>query len=142
MRKTLFALSLLTVTFAASAQSSPIGRWKTIDDESGKTMTITEVYQAKNGTLAAKVVEALDPKAATCSQCSGDKKGKPTAGMVVLWDLKPAGNAWGNGQGFKPSTGDSFKVKSMKLADNGKKLEITGCKMAFLCRTATWQRAE
>ncbi|GHA70868.1 DUF2147 domain-containing protein [Cognatilysobacter bugurensis] len=143
MRKTLFALALVSVSCTAFAQSpaSPVGRWKTIDDETGKAMSITEVYQAKNGTFAAKVVEALDPKAATCTACSGDKKGKPTAGMVVLWDLKPAGNAWGNGQGFKPSTGDNFKVKSVKLVDGGQKLEITGCKMSFLCRTATWQRA-
>ncbi|MFC0679156.1 DUF2147 domain-containing protein [Lysobacter korlensis] len=140
MRKSLFALALLSVTFTATAQSSPVGRWKTIDDETGKTMTITEVYSAKNGTLAAKIVEAIDPKAATCTECSGAKKGKPTTGMLVLWDLKQAGNSWGNGQGFKPSTGDSFKVKSMKLVDNGQKLEITGCKMSFLCRTATWQR--
>lgn len=142
MRKSLFALALMSVTFAATAQTSPVGRWKTIDDETGKTMTITEVYPAKNGTLAAKVVEAIDAKAATCSKCSGARKGKPTTGMVVLWDLKPAGNGWGNGQGFKPSTGDSFKVKSVQLVDNGQKLEITGCKMSFLCRTATWHRAD
>jgi uncharacterized protein (DUF2147 family) len=144
MRKSLFALALLSVSCTALAQSptSPVGRWKTIDDETGKAMSITEVYATKNGTLAAKVVEALDPAAATCTECSGAKKNKPTAGMVVLWDLKPAGNAWGNGQGFKPSTGDSFKVKSVKLVDNGKKLEITGCKMSFLCRTATWHRAD
>jgi len=136
MRKTLFALALLTVSFSALAQS-PIGRWKTIDDETGKPMTITEVYQAKNGTLAAKVVEALDPAAATCRKCSGDKKGKPTVGMPVLWNLKPDGQNWGGGQGFKPSTGDSFKVKSVKLVDGGNKLEITGCKLMF-CRSAHW----
>ena len=33
--------------------ASPIGKWKTLDDKSGKPMTITEVYEAKNGTLAA-----------------------------------------------------------------------------------------
>lgn len=141
MRKFLFTLTLLSVPLAASAQPSPVGRWITIDDETKKAMTITEVYEARNGTLAARVVEALDPKAANCTKCSGAKKDKPTVGMVVLWDLRPSANAWGNGQGFKPSTGDSFKVKSMKLVDEGRKLEITGCKMALLCRTAAWQRA-
>jgi uncharacterized protein (DUF2147 family) len=137
----LLPILALAVSFTASAQSSPIGRWKTIDDETGKVMTITEVYQTKNGTLAAKIVEALDPKAATCTECSGAKKNKPTVGMVVLWDLKQSGNDWGNGQGFKPSTGDSFKVKSVKLVDGGRKLEITGCKLMF-CRSANWQRAD
>jgi hypothetical protein len=36
---TLLALPLLAATFAASAQNSPYGRWKTIDDETGKPMT-------------------------------------------------------------------------------------------------------
>ena len=141
MRKTLVALALLTVSSTALAQTSPIGRWKTIDDETGKAMTVTEVYQAKNGTLAARIVEALDPAAATCTKCSGDKKGKPTVGMPVLWNLQQSGDGWGNGQGFKPSTGDSFKVKSVRLVDGGRKLEVTGCKMMF-CRSATWQRAD
>ncbi len=142
MRKTLFALTLLAVAFTASAQTSPVGRWKTIDDQTGKAMTITEVYETKNGMLAAKIVEALDAKAATCTECNGARKGKPTAGMVILWDLKRNGNSWGNGQGFKPSTGDSFKVKNLQVTDGGRKLEVTGCKMSFLCRTATWQRAD
>jgi hypothetical protein len=139
MRTPLFALALLSMSFAASAQTSPLGRWKTIDEETGKAMTITEVYETKNGTLAARVVEALDPKAATCTRCSGDRKNKPTAGMLVLWDLRKIDGGWGNGQGFKPSTGDSFKVKSVKLVEGGQKLEITGCKLMF-CRSANWQR--
>ena len=57
----LLGLSLLAASSMAFAQSatSPIGRWKTWDDQTGKAMTITEVYEAKNGKLAAKVVETL-----------------------------------------------------------------------------------
>ena len=138
MRIKAFA-TLLAATFAASAQNSPYGRWKTIDDETGKPMTITEVYQAKNGTLAAKVVETLNPALTNCSTCTGKQKNKPVVGMNVLWDVKRSGDGWGDGSGFKPSTGDSFKVKSVRLLDGGKKLEVTGCKFVF-CRSATWHR--
>ena len=138
---TVLALPLLAASFAAAAQSSPLGRWKTIDDETGKPMTIVEVYQAKNGTLAAKVVETLYTPNAVCTACSGKDKGKPIIGMPVLWNLKAMGGGWGEGNGFKPSTGDSFKAKSVKLVDGGSKLEITGCKMMF-CRTANWVRAD
>ncbi len=140
MRTKMTALLLLTLPLAAAAMDSPVGRWKTIDDETGKVMTITEVYAAKNGTLAAKVVEAVNPAAAICSKCDGKQKNQSTVGMNVLWNLKPIDGGWGNGQGFKPSAGESFKVKSVKLIDGGKKLEITGCKFVF-CRTATWVRA-
>ena len=60
--------------------------------------------------------------------------------MPVLWNLKAIGGGWGEGSGFKPSTGDSFKAKSVKLIDGGNKLEVTGCKMMF-CRSANWIRA-
>lgn len=135
----LLALPLLAASFVASAQNSPIGRWKTIDDETGKAMTIVEVYEAKNNTLAAKVVETLYAPNAPCTKCSGKDKGKPIIGMPVLWNLKAINGGWGEGNGFKPSTGDSFKAKSVKLIDGGSKLEVTGCKMMF-CRSANWVR--
>ena len=139
----LLALPLLAASTAAFAQSvsSPIGRWKTFDDETGKAMSITEVYEAKNGKLAAKVVETLNAPNALCTKCSGDKKNQPVVGMPVLWNLEKNAEGWGNGHGFKPSTGDSFKVKQIKLVDGGNKLEITGCKLMF-CRSAHWTRAD
>ena len=141
MRKNLIALLALALPLAAgAADNSPIGRWKTLDDETGKVMTIAEVYQAQNGKLAAKIVEAVDPSAAVCSKCSGAKKGKPTVGMPILWNLSPITGGWGNGEGYKPSQDRSFKAKSIKLVDGGNKLEVTGCKMMF-CKTATWVRA-
>ena len=144
MRIKLFAILLASAAaFAASAQTTDpvIGKWKTFDDETGKAMSITEVYRTKNGAVAARVVESLNKPNATCDECSGDKKGKPVAGMMVFWDMKQEDGVWGGGKGFKPSTGDNFKVKSVKPIDGGKKLEITGCKLVF-CRTATWERVE
>ena len=72
MRKFILAGLLAAVAFSASAQNpatSPVGKWKTLDDKTGKAMTITEVYEAKNGTLAAKIVENLGMPA-TCANCS------------------------------------------------------------------------
>ena len=57
MRTKLFALLMLALPVVASAQNSPVGRWKTFDEETGKVMTIAEVYQAQNGKLAAKIVK-------------------------------------------------------------------------------------
>lgn len=140
MRKTLFALAvgLATVPMIASAQQSPVGKWKTMDDETGKAMTVVEVYEARNGTLAAKIVENIAAPP-TCSKCSGNDKNKPILGMNVLWNLKNKGGQWGDGNGFKPSTGDNFRAKSVKVIDGGRKLEVTGCKAIF-CKTATWVR--
>ena len=140
MRKLILAGLVGSLAFGAWAQAttSPVGKWKTLDDKTGKVMTITEVYLAKNGTLAAKIVENLGLPA-TCANCSGDYKGKPTVGLMTLWNLKDKKGVWSDGNGYKPSEDTRFKAKSVKLVDGGNKLEVTGCKAMF-CRTATWVR--
>ena len=141
MRKIILAGLLASAAFAASAQnlSSPIGKWKTLDDKTDKPMTVTEVYEAKNGTLAAKIVENLGLPA-TCTGCSGQYKGKPYVGIVTLWDLKAnKDGTWGGGSGYKPSDDRKFNAKSVKLTDGGNKMEVKGC-VAFFCKTATWVR--
>lgn len=140
MRTTLIALLLATASFAASAQESPVGKWRTLDDKTGKPMTVTEVYVTKNGTLAAKIVENLGLPA-TCTTCSGEYKNKPVVGMVTLWNLKQKNGVWSDGNGYKPSKDTKFKAKSVKLVDGGNKLEVTGCKAVF-CRSATWVRVK
>lgn len=143
MRKLILAGLMASIAFSASAQTldSPIGKWKTLDDKSGKPMTITEIYQAKNGTLAAKIVENLGLPP-TCEECSGDNKGKPFVGIVTLWNLADKGNGvWGGGKGYKPSEDMNFTARSITLVDGGRKLEVKGCKAIF-CRTATWVRVD
>ena len=140
MRKIILAAALASLAFSASAQNSPIGKWKTLDDQTGKVMTISEVYETKNGTLAAKIVEAVGVPA-TCTTCSGKNANKPMVGIVTLWDLKAnKDGTWGGGKGYKPSEDRNFNAKSMKLVDGGKKLEVRGC-VSIICRNATWVRA-
>ncbi len=142
MRKIMLTAALASIAFTATAQdlSSPLGKWKTLDDETGKAMTLTEVYMAKNGTMAAKITENLGLPSANCDKCGGANKGKPFVGIVTLWNLKQKDGVWGGGNGYKPSEDTSFKAKSIKLVDGGNKLEVTGCKAIF-CKTATWVRA-
>ena len=142
MRKIILATLLASFAFAASAQqhaTSPVGKWKTLDDKSGKAMTISEVYEAKNGTLAAKITENLGLPA-TCSECSAPYTGKPFVGIVTLSNLKANKDGSWSGSGYKPSDDRKFNAKSVKLVDGGNKLEVKGC-VAFICKTATWVRA-
>ncbi|MDO4709827.1 MAG: DUF2147 domain-containing protein [Pseudomonadota bacterium] len=144
MRKSLFtlALALAALPFASTAQSNNplLGKWTTLDDETGRAMTVVEIYPAQNGTLAAKIVENIAAPP-TCNKCSGSNKGKSIIGMPVLWNIRNDNGSWGGGNGFKPSTGDTFRVRSVEVTENGTRLRVTGCKGPF-CRTATWQRRE
>ena len=77
---TLLALPLLAASFVAAAQDSPAGRWKTIDDETGKVKSIVEIYQAKDGSYAGKVAEILNSARGpnpTCDKCKGANRNKP-----------------------------------------------------------------
>ena len=144
MRKTLFALAigLAAMPMLAMAQQSPVGKWKTIDDETGKVKSIVEITQASNGTLQGRVVEVLQSDRGpnpTCDKCSGANKGKPVKGMTILWGLRPDGaGKWAGGTVLDPAKGKTYKSK-LEIKDGGKKLGMSGC-VAFICREQTWVR--
>ncbi|MGH6754328.1 MAG: DUF2147 domain-containing protein, partial [Bradyrhizobium sp.] len=121
--------------------SDPDGRWKTIDDETGKPKSIVEIYKATNGTLVGKVVEVLkaDKPNPVCEKCSGANKNKPIKGMIILWGLKAVdATHWDSGTVLDPSKGKTYKSK-IELAPDGGKLEMSGC-ISFFCRGQTWIR--
>jgi uncharacterized protein (DUF2147 family) len=140
MRHRLLVLLVALLPAAALAQQSPAGRWKTIDDDTGKVKSIVEITES-GGTLSGKVVEVLhsargpNPK---CDDCKGPNKGKPIVGMTILWDLKPGGDGWTGGTILDPANGKTYKSKA-KLIDGGAKLGISGC-VAFFCREQVWVR--
>ncbi len=144
MRKTLLALAigLAAMPMLAMAQQSPVGKWKTIDDETGKVKSIVEITQASNGTLQGRVVEVLQSDRGpnpTCDKCSGANKGKPVKGMTILWGLRPDGaGKWAGGTVLDPAKGKTYKSK-LEIKDGGKKLGMSGC-VAFICREQTWVR--
>ena len=146
MRKTfktlLLALPLMLAAMSASAADGAVGRWKTIDDKTGKVKSIVEITQATNGTLTGKVVDILHSDKGpnpVCDGCEGANKNKPVKGMTILWNLKADGtNAWSGGTILDPGNGKTYKSK-MKLQTGGAKLDVSGC-VAFICRAQTWVR--
>ena len=135
----LLALPLFGAALIASAQTSPVGRWKTYDEETGKPRLIVDVYEAKGGTYAAKVVDTLFAPDAKCDSCTGKDKGKPMKGMVILWNLKPDGaSKYTGGTVLKLANGKTYKSKA-ELVENGKKFDVYGC-LGFICKHQSWTR--
>jgi len=136
----LLALPLLAAAALTGAQSatSPVGRWKTYDEDTGKPRLIVDVYEAKGGTIAAKVVDTLFTPNALCTSCTGAAKNKPMKDMVILWGLKPDGGEFSGGTVLKLANGKTYKSKA-KLMDGGKKFEVSGC-IGFICKHQTWTR--
>ncbi|HVI59207.1 MAG TPA: DUF2147 domain-containing protein [Luteimonas sp.] len=139
--KCLALVSVLPMAAFAQNPASPVGRWKTIDDETGKVKSIVEITQAANGTLQGKVVEVLHSDRGpnpTCDKCSGANKDKPVKGMTILWGLKPDGDEWSGGTVLDPAKGKTYKSK-LEMLDGGRKLGMSGC-IAFICRQQVWVR--
>ncbi len=149
MRTVLIGLLLLTGALvnapARADDTSPVGKWKTIDDKSGKPKSIVAIWE-QDGKLYGKVDQLLDPKPddphPVCKKCEGDLKDKPILGMRIMWDLKKAGETWTGGRIMDPDNGKTYRC-NVTLADGGKRLLVRGfIGMALLGRTQTWLREE
>ncbi len=131
----------LLVAGAASAADPAVGRWKTIDGDSGKPKSYVEITQAANGTLSGRIVELIDPSKPnpTCDKCKDDRKGKPITGMEIIRGMKAEGGGnYAGGTILKPDEGKVYKSK-MQLVEGGRKLEVSGC-VAFICKSQVWER--
>ena len=132
-------VSLLSISFTVSAADA-VGRWKTIDDETGQAKSIVEISKAANGTYSGRIVELLRPSKPNpvCDKCKDDRKNKPITGMEIIRGMKQDGNAWSGGSILKPDEGKVYKSK-MQLLEGGKKLEVSGC-ISFFCKSQVWVR--
>jgi uncharacterized protein (DUF2147 family) len=128
---------------SAFAQHTPLGRWRSIDDATGKPKAVIEIAETGNGTLSAKIVQILDTKDGPnplCDDCTGARHNKPILGMTIAWDLKPQGKAWAGGRILDPENGKEYSVKMTPIA-GGRKLEVRGfLGVALLGRTQVWLR--
>jgi uncharacterized protein (DUF2147 family) len=148
----LLVVAPIAFSLSASAQAvpksnpalaSPVGRWKTVDDSTGKVKSIVAIRE-ENGKLFGTIQELFDPPVPhpTCYLCTGDLKDRPLEGLQILWDFAPDGSQWSGGQVLDPETGKIYRA-SMALEDGGKKLRLHGYFLVTLLgRTEHWLRAE
>lgn len=131
-------LTLVALLFCTPMFAGPVGKWKTIDDESKKAKSIVEIYQAKDGTLEGKVFKLLQKPGAVCKKCEGKNKGKPIEGMVILWGLKKDGDRWTAGTILDPAKGKTYAA-DIEVIDGGKALKVTG-KLFVFSRSQIWKK--
>ncbi len=143
----LLALMLPLAAFAqnVSPQSTPVGKWHTIDDKTGKVKSLVQIYQTSDGTLQAKILELINSDKgpnAVCDECDGARHNKPIVGMVIAWGLKQDGDTWKDGQILDPKSGKIYSAK-MSPSEDGRTLDVRGYRgFSLLGRTQTWQRVQ
>ena len=135
-------ITLLICVLATSSMysQSVIGKWKTIDDETGEAKSIVEVF-SKSGKIYAKVVEILDlaNKNSVCKKCSGEDKNKSILGLIIIKGLSKDGSEYNSGEILDPKNGKLYKCAlSLESKD---KLKIRGyIGFSLLGRTQYWHR--
>jgi uncharacterized protein (DUF2147 family) len=143
MLKIAVALAALVLHACAWAQATPVGLWKSIDDETKKEKSLVRISDG-GGVLTGKIEKLLDParQNEVCDKCSDERKDQPIAGMTIIRNAKASGDdaTWTGGDILDPNNGKVYKLR-LKPLDGGKSLEVRGYIGPFF-RNQTWIRVE
>ena len=143
MKRILGALVLAFTAGAAFAQASPVGLWKTIDDETKQEKSLVRISESA-GVLSGRGEKIVDPakQDSVCDKCEDARKGQKVLGMTIVEGVKKnAGEPyWDGGTILDPNNGKTYKVR-MTPKDGGKALEVRGF-IGFFFRNQQWIRVE
>lgn len=133
-----FALVFALIISASAFSQSVIGKWKTIDDETGEAKSIVNIYE-EDGKIYGQIIELMkgDPER-ICKACTGKKAGQKVKGMIIINALEKDGKYWEGDNGiFDPEKDTYYDVKIWR---EGNELRVRGY-IGFLFRTQTWLKA-
>jgi uncharacterized protein (DUF2147 family) len=144
MKRFAAACVLALSSACALAQMTPVGLWKTIDDD-GKTEKSLVRISESGGVLSGSIEKLFDPakQEAKCDKCTDERRDKPVIGMTIIRNARQDADdktIWTGGEILDPNNGKTYKTR-LKPVDGGKTMEMRGY-IGFLYRTQVWQRVE
>ncbi len=141
MKKLLLLLLVLIPACGLGAQSI-VGKWNTIDDNTGKERSVVEIFE-RDGLIFGKVARIFtqpgeDPDP-VCDDCSKDdpRYNKKIIGMEIVQNMKKSGGEYSDGQILDPQNG---RVYNCRIWLEGNDLKVRGYWGPFY-RTQTWKKA-
>ncbi|PCI96118.1 MAG: hypothetical protein COB15_11370 [Flavobacteriales bacterium] len=140
MKKRILILFVSLFVMTSINAQSITGKWKTIDDDTGKEKSVVEIYK-KGGKYYGKVISIVDPKKRDkkCEKCTDYRKDKPVLGMEIIKDLEQDDDEFEDGTIMDPENGKIYDCK-IWLEDKNT-LNVRGY-IAFFYRTQEWLRVE
>jgi uncharacterized protein (DUF2147 family) len=141
----LFSAAALLAAGPALAQMSPVGLWRSIDDNTGQARAEISIKDNGQGGLNGKVersLQAIPSPEPNCNLCTDDRKGQPKIGLEIIRDAKKSGSEplWEGGTILDPENGKVYKLR-LSPQDGGKTLQVRGYIGPFF-RTQLWQRVQ
>jgi uncharacterized protein (DUF2147 family) len=134
-------LAFLLISTSSYAQLSPIGKWKTIDDNTGKERSVVEIFQKEDkvfGKITKLYLDKGEDPDPVCDECEqdDDRYKKKIIGMEIIRNMEIEGNELTEGTIMDPDNG---KVYRCKIWAEGNNLKVRGYLGPFY-RTQTWLR--
>ena len=143
MKHLILASALCLSSTLALAQTTPVGLWKTIDDETKQEKSFVRLSEA-GGALMGKIEKIVDPakQDSKCDKCTDSRKDQPTLGMIIVEGVKKHVDEpyWDGGTILDPNNGKVYKVR-LTPKDGGKVLEVRGF-IGLFFRNQQWIRVE
>lgn len=143
--KKLIVFTLVCLFFSVKMfAQSPIGKWETVDDVTGKKKSVVEIFET-GGKMYGKILklyrepgEDQDP---VCDKCTGSLHNHRIIGMMILTDMKKNGTSWSGGKILDPKNGKTYSC-SFSL-ESANKLKVRGyIGMEAIGRTQNWTRVQ
>jgi uncharacterized protein (DUF2147 family) len=131
-------------SLSAAAQMTPVGLWKTIDDNDGSVRSEVRIVE-NAGVVSGKIERNLDRNAKPgdrCTECKDDRKDQLVVGLEILRGLKKTEgkDMWESGTVIDPDNGKTYRA-SLTPIEGGAKLQLRGY-IGFFYRTQIWVRAQ
>jgi uncharacterized protein (DUF2147 family) len=143
MKFKLTLLTIISISSIAMAQTSIIGKWKSVDDNTGDPRSIVEIIE-RGGKIYGKIIK-LFPKPEEdpdpiCDKCSDEdtRFNKKIIGMEIIKELSLDDGEYSGGSILDPEVGKVYRCKMWLEAD---KLKVRGYLGPFY-RTQTWLKAQ
>jgi len=124
-----------------TAAASPAGLWKTIDDKTHQPRGTVRIYE-QNGVFFGKIESSFNPAelGERCEKCTGDRKGAPVIGLVIMRGMTRHGAEYDGGDILDPETGSVYRCR-LTLSGDGEKLTVRGyLGMSIFGRSQIWAR--
>ena len=122
--------------FATLSYAQIEGKWRTIDDETGKPKSIVEIFKKSDGKYFGRISQLLiKPENDNCIKCSDDRKNKPLVGLEIIRNLKKDGSEFVGGTITNPKDGKTYKTEIVR---EGNVLKVKALILGIAVKTQTW----
>lgn len=134
-------LLFLAISSLSGHTQSVVGKWKTIDDNTGEERSVVDIYE-KDGKYYGKIIKLFrkpgeDPDP-ICDECDEDdpRYNQKIIGMNIIRGLEKSGDEYTNGDILDPENG---RVYGCKIWVEDNELKVRGYWGPFY-RTQTWKK--